>query len=44
MTFPQRSNGEYTKVEKPVVVTMSYQGLDEKEELKTVLVVLIIIM
>ena len=26
VTFLQKSYGEYTKVEKPVVVTMSYKG------------------
>ena len=36
MTFLQKSYGEYTKVEKPAVLTMSYEGLDEDEELETV--------
>ena len=29
----QKSYGEYTKVEKPVMVTTSYEGSDEEEEL-----------
>ena len=36
MTFLQKSYGEYTKVDKPVVVTTSYEGLSKEEELKTV--------
>ena len=36
MTFLQKSYGEYSKVKKPVLVTMSYEGLDEEEELKMV--------
>ena len=39
MTFLQKSCGEYTQVEKPVVVTTSYEGSDEEEELKMVPVV-----
>ena len=40
MTFLQKSYGEYTKVDKPAVVTTSYEGWDdEEEELKTVPVV-----
>ena len=39
MTFLQKSYGEYTKVEKPVVVTMSYERLDKEDELETVHVV-----
>ena len=40
MTFLQRSYGEYTKVEKPAVVTKSYEGSDEEEELKMVPIVI----
>ena len=36
VTFLQKSYGEYTKVEKPTVLTMIYEGLDDKEELETV--------
>ena len=39
MTFLQKSYGEYTKVDKPVVVTMSYEGSDNEEELKIVPIV-----
>ena len=35
VTFLQKSYGKYTKIEKPVLVTMSYEGLDDEEELKT---------
>ena len=38
--FLQKSYGEYTKVEKPAVLTMSYEGLDEEEEPKMVPVVI----
>ena len=34
--FLQKSYGEYNKVEKPVFVTMTYEGSDDEEELKTV--------
>ena len=37
--FPQKSYSEYTKVEKPAVLTTSYEESDEEEELKTVSVV-----
>ena len=30
VTFLQKSYGEYSKVEKPVLVTMSHEGLDEE--------------
>ena len=40
VTFLQKSYGEYTKFDKPVVVTMSYEGLHEEEELETVPVVI----
>ena len=36
MTFLQKSYGEYSKVEKPVVLTMTYEGPDDEEELKIV--------
>ena len=36
MTFLQKSYGEYTKVEKPVVVTISYEGSDKEKALETV--------
>ena len=39
VTFLQKSYSEYNKVEKPVVLTTSYEGSDEEEELKTVPVV-----
>ena len=39
VTFLQKSYGEYTKVDKPVVVTTSYEGSDEEEELETVHIV-----
>ena len=34
------SYGDYNKVDKPVVVTTSYEGLDEEEEPETVHVVI----
>ena len=40
VTFLQKSYGKYTKVDKPVVVTTSYEGLNEEEELKTVTLVI----
>ena len=40
VTFLQKSYDEYTKVDKPAVVTMSYEESDKKEELETVPVVL----
>ena len=36
MTFNQKSYGGDSKVEKPVVVTMSYNGSDDEEELQMV--------
>ena len=39
MTFLQKFYGEYTKVEKPVLVTTSYEGSNDDEELETVLVI-----
>ena len=39
MTFLQKSYSEYSKVEKPVLVTISYEGLDDEEELKQVPIV-----
>ena len=39
MTFLQNSYEDYNKVEKPVLVTTSYEGLDVKEETKVVLIV-----
>ena len=35
MTFLQKSFSEYTKVEKPVLVTTSYVGLNDVEEFET---------
>ena len=32
LTFLQKSYSEYTKVEKPVLVTTSYEGLNDEEE------------
>ena len=40
MTFLQKSYSEYTKVEKPAMLTMSYEGSDEEEEPKMVPVVI----
>ena len=39
MTFLQKSYNEYCKVEKPVFVTTSYEGLDGEEKLEMVLIV-----
>ena len=39
VTFLQKSYGEYTKVKKPALVTMSYEGQDNEEELKMVPVI-----
>ena len=39
VTFLQKSYGEYTKVEKTVVLTTSYEGSDEEEELEAVPVI-----
>ena len=39
VTFLQKFYIEYTKVEKPVLVTMSYEGLNDEEELKMVSIV-----
>ena len=36
MTFLQKSYGEYSKIEEPLLISMSYEDSDEKEELKTV--------
>ena len=36
MTFLQKPYCEYTQVEKPVVVTTSYEGFDKEEELEMV--------
>ena len=36
MTFLHKSYGEYSKVEKPVVLNTSYKGLDDEEELEIV--------
>ena len=38
-TFLKKSHGDYSKVEKPVLVTTNYEGLDEEEELDMVPVV-----
>ena len=34
VNFYLKSYREYSKVEKPVLVTMKYEGLDDEEELK----------
>ena len=39
VTFLPKSYGEYTQVEKPVVVTTSYEGSNKEEEFKMVPVV-----
>ena len=36
MTLLQKSYGEYSKVEKPVILNTSYEGSDDEEELKIV--------
>ena len=36
VTFLQKSYRDYSKVEKPVLVTTSYEGYNEEEELETV--------
>ena len=36
VTFLQKTYGQYAKVEKPVLVPMSYEGLDDEEEIETV--------
>ena len=36
MTFLQKSYGEYSKVEKPAVLNMSYEGSNDEEELEIV--------
>ena len=41
MTFLHNLYSEYSKVEKPAVLTVSYEGSDEEEELKTVPVIII---
>ena len=33
MSFLQKSNGDYSEIEKHVLVTTSYEGLDDNEEL-----------
>ena len=40
VTFLQKSYSEYTKVDKPVVVTTSYEGSTKEEKLKIVPVVI----
>ena len=39
MTFLQKSYDEYTKVEKTVLMIMSYEGANNEEELEMVLVI-----
>ena len=39
VTFLQKSNSEYTQVEKPVVVTASYEGSNKEEEFEIVHIV-----
>ena len=34
VTFLQKSYGEHSKVEKSVLLTTSYEGLDDEEELE----------
>ena len=36
MTFLQKSYGEYSKFEKPVVLNTSYEGSNDEEELQKV--------
>ena len=36
VTFLQKSYGEYSKVEKPVVMNTNYEGFDDEEELEIV--------
>ena len=40
MSFLQKSNSEYAKIEKPVVVTNSYEGLDKEEDVETVMIIM----
>ena len=40
MTFLQKSYGEYTKVEKPAIMTTSYEGSDEEEDHEMVPVII----
>ena len=37
VTFLQKSYGEYSKVEKPVLVTMSYEGPNDEGELDPII-------
>ena len=39
MTFLHKSYGDYSKIEKPVLVTTSYEGSNDKEGLETVPIV-----
>ena len=39
VTFLQKSYADFSKVEKPVLTTMIYEGLDDEEELKIVPVI-----
>ena len=39
VTFLQKSYGEYTKVEKSILLTISYEGLDSEEELEPIPIV-----
>ena len=39
MTFLQKLYSEYTKIEKPILVITSYEGLDDDEELKMIPIV-----
>ena len=36
VTFLQMSHGEYSKLEKPILVAISYEGSSDEEELRTV--------
>ena len=39
VTFLQKSYGDFSKVEKPVLVTRSYEGLDDEEKLEMIPVI-----
>ena len=39
LSFLQKSYRDYNKVKNPVLVTMSYEGMDDEEELKMVPVI-----
>ena len=44
VTFLNKSYGEFYKVEKPVILTTSYEGSDEEEEPKIIIIVILILL